>query len=217
MGRRLTAPGNTPDTAYAIVPGLPEPAAHRLAVWARNSAAARAPKLSGVSSSRLRPFWGAGFFGIRWSDPRVWYQESGTKGRVMRELAGKTIPMWLDDPTGELRRENPKAKTRVAADGRRQVLIFRRAAKIGQRKFVRRRVRGTDRAVDVPASYPGAPGRIGARGPGGRMAGGRGTGGVRWRHPGLRPKGFIHQAISDAARLARLGSPRVHVASSGEE
>jgi hypothetical protein len=217
---RLTAPNTAatgsrmPDTAYVLVPGLAARTARRLAERAAKMAATGAPKLSGASAAGIKPYWGDGFFGVTWADPQIWYQEAGTKGRVMRELAGKTIPMWLNDPTGALRRDNPKAKTRVTADGRRQVLIFRKAAKIGARKLARRR--GSDRMADVPSSYPGAPGRIGSpRGKGGQIASNPRSGGVRWRHPGLPGRGFVQRAVLDSARLGGLGSPQVRVKARG--
>ena len=72
--------------------------------------------------------------------------------------------MWVDDPTGELASKNPKARTRVTMSGKPQVLIFRRAAKLGQRKAVRTKIaNGLYHQTSVPMSYPGAPGRIGTR------------------------------------------------------
>ncbi len=97
------------------------------------------------------------------------------------------------------------------AGARQLARLSARSAKIGQRKLAVRRVRGVDVSVNVPASYPGAPGRIGVRGVGGRIAAGRLSGGVRWRHPGLAPQRFIHGAITETALRAGLGSPQVHV------
>lgn len=165
-----------------------------------------APKLSGRSAARFLPLYGEGYFGVAWQDRYVWFQEAGISPFTNRALAGKTIPMWIDDPTGEERVKNPRAKTRVTESGKQQVLIFRRAAAMGARKQVRRG--GVTR--DVPASYPGAPGRIGLREAPrpntmpGRVAGriARGNVGVRWRHPGLEPRGFIRQAIVATALSA---------------
>lgn len=203
-----------PGMAYALAKDLPEASAHLLAIQAASLAAWRAPKLTGDSARRIRPYWGPGFFGVRWADARVWYQESGTRARTMTSLAGKTIPMWVPDASGDLRRGDPKAKTKVAQDGRVLVLIFRRAARVGQRKSVRRRVAGRMVSVSVPASYPGAPGRISSRDDGGRISSTHpvsGHVGVRWRHPGLAPKGFINQAVLEVAAHAGLGAPPVQV------
>lgn len=212
-----SAPG--PGVAYVLAKDLPEASAHLLARRAATLAARRAPKLSGDSARRIRPYWGAGFFGVRWADARVWYQEAGTRPRTMTSLAGRTIPMWVPDPSGELRRDNAKAETKVAADGRVLVLIFRRAARIGQRKSVRRRVAGQTTSVSVPASYPGAPGRIATRGDGGRISSAHpvsGHVGVRWRHPGLAPRGFINRAVLEVASGAGLGTPQVLIKLGGE-
>jgi hypothetical protein len=141
----------------------------------------------------------------------------------MRSLAGKTIPMWIDDPTGEERRQNPKAKTRRTKSGKIQVLIFRRAAKIGARKQVRRAVGGVVHNVSVPASYPGAPGRItrrhGERGSsrGEHQPGGirRFNTGVRWRHPGLAPRGFLHYGLTRSGALHRVNVGRIEAKIAG--
>lgn len=158
-----------------------------------------APKMSGNSARGFEPVWTETSFGVHWADAHVWFQEGGTRPFTMRSLANKTIPMWVADPTGEQRRKNPSIKTRTTADGRLQVLIFRKAAPIGSRKTVKR----DGAMVDVPRSYPGAPGRINTReGPypftmpgkvGGRIA--RHNVGVRWRHPGLGRRSFIRQAL----------------------
>jgi hypothetical protein len=197
-----------PDRIVMEVPGLPAEDASDLAVLAVAFAYQNAPKSSGRSARRLTAVYGVGFFGIHWLDDYVWYQEQGTRAHTMRSLAGKTIPMWVDDPDGKVRRENPKAEVRDAGGGRMQVRIFRRAAKMGQRKQVRRLQRGVMQTVDVPASYPGAPGRIALRRAGGvdtvpGTRGGQihpGNVGVRWRHPGLAPRGFIDHALRLAAR-----------------
>jgi len=183
--------------------------AHDLAMEAVAIARRNMPKFTGQRSRELRPIWGAGFFGIMWDSPEIWYQEVGIRPFTMTKLAGKTIPMWIKDPTGVERQKNPKAETRVGEDGVVRVLIFRRAARQGQRKTV---VRG-GRTVDVPASYPGAPGRIGVREIGrgmtrdgkvaGRIAGGldpaRRNVGVRWRHPGLTGRSFLFRGMTQAA------------------
>lgn len=198
-----------PDRIYMVVKGLNYADARDLAHAAVLVAQHVSPKLSTASSGRFEPIWGDDYFGVRWVDRYVWSQERGIRAFTMRRLAGKTVPMWIDDPTGQLRRENPRAQTRLTASGRAQTLIFRRAAREGQRKTV---VRDGVR-VDVPASYPGAPGRIAlreARRPwtsagrvGGRIA--RGNVGVRWRHPGLTPRGFLRRGLMETA--ARHGIP----------
>jgi hypothetical protein len=179
---------------------------------AANLARLTAPKLSGRSAGRIEAVGGEGWFGIHWQDDYVWYQEQGIRPFTMHRLAGKTIPMWINDPTGEEARKNPKAEQRVTADGRRQVLIFRRAALHGQRKTVRRRRGGVWRDVSVPASYPGAPGRIANREKarpfttpgkvGGQIA--KGNVGVRWRHPGLNRRGWLWMAMARAAKTYGL-------------
>jgi hypothetical protein len=171
------------------------------------------PKLTGRSSSRIEAISGPGWFGIRWMDSYLWFQEHGISAFTMRSLAGKTIPMWIDDPTGDEQRSNPKAKVRTI-NGRTQVLIFRRAAHIGQRKFVRR----GGVMANVPASYPGAPGRIAVRhaGPPHTRPGARPgqvhprNVGVRWRHPGLAPRNFLHDALIRAADLHSLEVSVIH-------
>lgn len=205
----------SPDRMYVRVPEANETVCKNLAVHAVAVAQKNSPKLSGASSRSLEPIWGVGWFGVRW-DPStaLWYQERGTRPHTMRSLAGKTVPMWIDDPTGKERAKNPKAKIRTTASGKVQVLIFRKAAKLGQR--VRRRRNGA--MVEVPASYPGAPGRIvnrdaaapwTARGrKGGQIR--PGNVGVRWRHPGIERRGFVRFAIQSA--LDAAGYPQGQIA-----
>jgi hypothetical protein len=186
-----------PDALYVEVPGLQQVPAHRLAEQCVTIARRDAPKLSGALANGLRPFSGDGFFGIRWDTSIVWFLEAGTRPRTMRSLAGRVIPMWLDDPRGALKKQNPKAKTRITRSGRPQVLIFRRAAKQGQR-----------RPDGKLASFPGAPGRIASRESarplttpgkvGGRIA--LNNSGVRWRHPGLQSRGFIRNAVMTVSK-----------------
>lgn len=207
-----------PNRLYVLVPNLDRHQAEQLAKVAASRAQWNAPKLTGRSAQRIRPYFGAGFFGVQWADPRVWFQEAGTRGHTMRNLAGKVIPMWLDDPTGKLHRENPKAKTRITESGKRQVLIFRRAAKIGARKMA---MRGGV-MTSVPQSYPGAPGRIVHRefrydGTQHGMTTGRIARrmsqpniGVRWYNPGINARKFLHHAIHSTCRDAGLGTPQVH-------
>lgn len=192
-----------PDRLVMMVEGLDESSAEVLANDAVYMARQLAPKSTGRSARNLQPIWGPGIFGVKWLDNHVWFQEAGIRPFTMRSLAGKTIPLWINDPDGSEQRKYPKAQTRRTADGRTQVLIFRKAAPIGSRKVVMRE----GRPVDVPRSYPGAPGRISMREApqpwtaagrvGGRIA--RGNVGVRWRHPGLSRRGFIRQSIELAA------------------
>jgi hypothetical protein len=196
---------NAPLELIAKVPNLPAHEAQKLAWKAVGHARKDAPKLSGESSKRIVAKWGNGFFGLRWVDSYVWFQEMGIQPFTMTNLAGKTIPMWIDDPTGTMRTKNPKAKTRRTKSGKTQVLIFRKAAKVGTRKPKRTRRTGTWKTV--PASYPGAPGRIGsweAPAPytrAGKVAGqiAKGNVGVKWRHPGLRARHFLLHGILTAA------------------
>jgi hypothetical protein len=193
-----------PDAMVMTIPGLQSIEARIVARDAVEIARRVAPKLSGASSRRLLPYFGVGFIGIRWIESYVFFQEMGIRGFTMRRLAGKTIPMWIDDPTGRERARNPRARTRVTVSGKVQVLIFRRAAHIGQQKLKVGRF-GTPRWV--PASYPGAPGRIAIREmaqplttpgqtPGAIV---RRNVGVRWRHPGLDARLFLHHGLTEAA------------------
>jgi hypothetical protein len=201
-----------PDMLVMEVLGLPVEKSQAVAEYAVSLAKRNAPKLSGASSSRISPVVGEGFFGLHWLDDYLWYQETGIQPFTMHRLAGKVIPMWINDPSGKERQKNPRAKVRIVSDGRTQVLIFRRAANPGERKIVRRRMAGVWQDVSVPRSWPGAPGRINRRelaapntAPGrigGRIA--RGNVGVRWRHPGLDPRGFLYQSIRHAAIVHKL-------------
>lgn len=165
-----------------------------LAESAVDYARAYMPRITGSLARSLLPIYGPNFWGIYFPDKRAWFLEQGTNPFTMNSLAGKTIPMWIDDPDGEQAKEiGRKAKTRITEDGRRQTLIFRKAAARGSRKWIRRR--GV--LVSVPRSYPGAPGRISNRGDGGRIS--SPNGGVRWRHPGIIGRGYLNQAMTDAA------------------
>ncbi len=180
------------------------------------------PRVTGATARRLSPIHGRGYIGIYFPDAYTWFMEHGTKPFTMRSLAGKVIPMWVTDPDGSERRKNPKAKVRTTEDGRVQVQIFRKAAQIGQRKVVKRKnkVTGAMETTTVPASYPGAPGRIARRvapAPftpaglrGGQIA--RGNVGVRWRHPGLNAMLFLNGGLADAAFQAGLGINTIFVA-----
>ena len=207
MTREWRGQGPIPDRLTMHVEGLDEDDARFLANEALNLARRLAPKMSGRGAQNLVAVWGDGFFGVRWTDDYVWYQEVGIRPFTMRSLANKTIPMWINDPTGDVRRKNPRADTRVTAAGVTQVKIFRKAAPIGSRKTVKRQVAGREVEVEVPRAYPGAPGRIGSRESRmpwttqGRVAGAiaRRNVGVRWRHPGLLRRSFIRQGIVLAA------------------
>lgn len=197
-----------PDHLRMEIEGLDAEDARVMARVATQLGKRAAPKLSGKSSAELRPTWGAGWFGIQWESNYVWFQERGIKPFTMRSLAGKTIPMWVDDPDGSVAQENPRAETRTTKDGRRQTLIFRKAAPIGSRKTVVRN--GVH--VEVPRSYPGAPGRIAFRElpepwtPPGKVAGAiaKGNVGVRWRHPGLTRRNFLRDAIAFTAEMYEM-------------
>lgn len=180
------------------------------------------PKMSGASAARLQPLYGKGYYGIHWADSYVFFQDHGIRPFTMRNLAGKTIPMWIDDPTGQERARNPRARVRTTVSGKTQVLIFRRAANLGQRITKYGRDRQGNRVVvsDKPASYPGAPGRISRReaaapwtrggAKGGQIA--PGNGGVRWRHPGISPRLFLNNAITLAAQWNGILPTRVYLA-----
>ena len=174
------------------------------------------PKVSGRAAKGMTPYWTDSTFGISWDRQYLWFQEAGIRAFTMTKIAGKVIPMWINDPTGSEARKNPKAKKRRTRDGRQQILIFRRAAKIGERKRVaRRNSRGEILGWrDVPASYPGAPGRISHRHPTGRIAGKppRATPhvGVRWRHPGLEGRGMLQHALLQTAQANGLRSRAVY-------
>lgn len=210
----LTAPilqfgAGTPDRGVMVIDGLDAQSAMYLAWEAVSQARQTIPRVTGRTALRLQPIWGNEYFGIWFPDNYVWFMEKGTKAFTMRSLAGKTIPMWVEDPGGQLRAKNPKMKTRRTEDGRTQVLIFRRAARMGQRKQVFRkdRLSGEYRSTSVPAAYPGAPGRIARRIPGqpftprGQLGGRIASGniGVRWRHPGLQASQYINSAIARTA------------------
>lgn len=210
---------NLPNTLEVLVAGLGEQAAHRLAILAVSRAQHIAPKSSGRGSQNLRPYWGKGFFGITWTDSYMWYQEAGIKAFTMRSLAGKLIPMWVNDRDGSEAAKIPikdrTRRTRTDAAGKRQVLIFRKVSAMGARKQVPTSTPGLMRSA--PASYPGAPGRISHR----VVENGRNTGriaarvnglphvGVRWRFPGLIGRGFMHHALQDTALSAGLGIPDI--------
>lgn len=210
-----------PDRIIMVVKGLKANRARAAAQAAVREARRKMPKMSGASAARLQPLYGKGYFGIWWADSYVWFQDHGIRPFTMRNLAGKTIPMWVDDPTGQERAKNPKAKVRVTMSGKTQVLIFRRAANIGQRITKYGKGPNGQRIVisDKPASYPGAPGRIGVREAasprttpgrtGGQIA--RGNVGVRWRHPGISPRLFLNNAVTLSAQWNGILPTRVYL------
>lgn len=185
-----------PDRLIMLVGGLSGPRARVLANVAVREARRVMPKLSGASASRLFPLYGSGYFGLGWQDSYVWFQEQGIRPFTMTSLAGKTIPMWVDDLDGSERQKNPKAKTRMTASGKVQVLIFRKAVQ------------------------PGAPGRIARREAGpprttsGKVAGAiaKGNVGVKWRHPGLAPRLFLNHSVSFAAQQGGITPNRIYAA-----
>ena len=211
-----------PDRLIMIVPQLNGRRARGIANEAVRLTRVLMPKLTGQSYSRIFPIYGAGYFGVGFLDSYLWFQEKGIRPFTMVALAGKTIPMWVNDPTGTEHQRSPKAPTRVTMSGIPQVLIFRRVAQIGQTKVVRTRnkVSGEVTERTVPMSYPGAPGRIGVRQAGqplttpgktgGQIAGG--NIGVRWRHPGLQPRKFMNRAITVAAQRGGILPVRIYAA-----
>jgi hypothetical protein len=214
----------SPDRLIMLVEGLSGTRARGLANAAVKEARRVMPKLTGGAASRMFPLYGSGFFGIGWQDSYVWFQEQGIRPFTMFSLAGKTIPMWVDDPAGTEREKNPKARTRVTLSGKTQVLIFRKAAMPGATKLVRKKVAdGTWTESHVPLSYPGAPGRIGKREAAaprttpGRVAGAvaRGNVGTRWRHPGLAPRKFLNHSMALAAQQGGINPVRVYAADRG--
>lgn len=216
---------STPDRLVMFVPGLNPNRARTAGNLAASEARKHMPKATGESAKRIQPLYGKNFFGVRWMDPWVYFQEKGIKGFTMRNLAGKTVPMWIKDPTGQVRAKNPKAEVRTRTDGVIEVKIFRKAARIGQRIETYRTdpVTGIKRLVsDKPASYPGAPGRIANREVGGTMttpgkvAGAIASGniGVRWYHPGIAPRLFLNNAMAVSAQRVGIIPVRVYVAES---
>lgn len=209
-----------PDRLYIRCPGQPKTQTRKWANAAVREARYLSPKLSGRAAEGIKSYYGDGFFGVRWDRPYLWYQEGGIRPFTMRSLANKVIPMWIDDWTGAEHRANPNAPTRITATGRRQILIFRKAAPIGSRKRVAvRDAQGRlQRWRDVPRSYPGAPGRISHRewhpvaGNTGRISRmiSRPHMGVRWRHPGLVPREFMQYALQQVAQNAGLPDIQVY-------
>lgn len=208
----MATQGSTANRAIMGVPSIGINEARSCAIEAQRLARSFMPRVTSASATEVRPIWGEEWFGLAWTHPHIWYQEAGIAPFTMRSLAGKTIPMWVNDPDGSTAAKNPRAETRVTDDGRKQVRIFRRAAEQGTRKTVPRMVGGMLTNVSVPASYPGAPGRIAVNRSQGIIRAGDvsprvanpgwiapGNVGVRWRHPGLRPSRHIARAVTLAA------------------
>lgn len=187
-----------PDRIIMIVEGMSGKRARNAALLALRECRRKMPKMSGASAARLQPIYGKGYFGLFWQDSYVFFQDHGIRPFTMRSLQGKTIPMWIKDPTGQMRAKNPKAKVRTTMSGIVEVLIFRKATK------------------------PGAPGRIGVRemkAPGttpGRVGGriAKGNVGVKWRHPGLSPRLFLNNSMSLAAQWSGILPVRVYLCDS---
>lgn len=201
-----------PDRAIMGAPGLDIDRAWYIATKAMYDARTHMPRVTSASAFNLIPIAGEGWFGVAWTHPHIWYQEMGTRPFTMRSLAGKAIPMWVNDPTGEVANKQRNPRRRITDDGRHQTLIFRRAARFGQRKDVWRQEGGRMVRRSVPMSYPGAPGRIAVNRSQGLMRQGsvnpgqgnpgwiaRGNVGVRWRHPGLQPGRYVARGIFDSA------------------
>ena len=200
---------DTPHMVWALCEDITPAQGRRMAQRAVAIARGGVGKVNGKGARNLQPIWGPNWYGIQFPDDYMWFQEAGTKPFTMRNLAGKTIPMWVEDKDGKERQKNPKIKTRRTKDGRTQVLIFRRAGHIGAKKSVRHPKKGWR---SVPASYPGAPGRISvrhARKPyttSGKVAGAihaRNVG-VRWRHPGLRGRHFLFHGVQRAGAETKV-------------
>lgn len=213
-----------PDRLVMVVPGLHPRDARRMATQALRQTRRTMPKMTGDSAKRMTAVYGQDYFGVKFQDSYVWFQENGIRSFTMNNLQGKTIPMWIDDPSGMERSKNPKAKTRTTASGKTQVLIFRKVAMKGQRKsVVRKGPKGIERKVDVPMSYPGAPGRIAHREASqphttpGRKPGAiaKNNIGVRWRHPGLQPRLFMNHALTVAAQQNGVLPVRVYATDGG--
>lgn len=135
-------------------------------------------------------------------------------------LTHNTIPMWIDDPTGSEAAKNPKAQRRITASGKKQILIFRRAAKHGEMKTVRRKVRGKWQTRLVNKHYPGAPGRIALREAKkpfttpGRTPGAVAPQnvGVWWHNPGISPRMFANHAMTTVAQRRGIIPSRIYLA-----
>ena len=213
---QLVLGSGTPDRMVLRAPDINDDEAKYLAINAVHRARQTMPRVTGATANRLVPLYGEGWFGIYFPDPQAWFMEHGTAPRTMRSLAGKLIPMWVADADGSLRAKNPKIKIRHTEDGRTQVLIFRKAARIGERRQVRKRNKDTGQMelTWTVASYPGAPGRISQRSSNGQIGGG--NVGVRWRHPGLRALQYLNGALAEAAWEANIPLTTVYATTGAE-
>src|SRR5258708_17178289 len=144
-----------PDRLLMIVPRLSGRRARSIANEAVRLTRVFMPKLTGQAYNRIFPIYGKGYIGVGWLDSYVWLQENGIRPFTMVALSGKTIPMWVNDPTGTEQQRNPRAKTRVTMSGIPQVLIFRRVARMGQTKVVRtkNKISGEVTERTVPMCY----------------------------------------------------------------
>lgn len=188
-----------PDRIIMIVKGLSGKRARNIANAAVRECRRKMPKMSGASAARIQPIYGQGFFGIWWADSYVWFQDHGIRPFTMRALEGKTIPMWIDDPTGQERSKNPKAKVRTTMSGKIQVLIFRKATNVGKPGRI------NVREASKPNTRPGKQG--------GRIA--KGNNGIKWRHPGLAPRLFLNNAMTLAAQWNGILPVRVYLCDQG--
>ncbi len=212
-----------PDRAFMVVDELPRANAYLLALEAVEEARKKMPKLSGRAADRLEPIYADNIFGILWQDSYVWYQDHGIRPFTMNNLQGKTIPMWINDPSGQLRQKNPKAKTRVTKDGRQQTLIFRKAPKQGggtQRYSRNSKTGALELNTDKKGSSPTKAGRAkkdnlaGSLSEEGRKSGGKngsGSSGMGWRYPGIAPKLFINNSITVTAQKNGILPVRIYV------
>ena len=209
MVRKLDAP----HQAVMGIPGMDIEQAELVATKALERTKDYLPRATGGSSATLATIFGHEWFGLEWDADAIWYQEEGIKPFTMRSLAGKTIPMWVKDRDGSMRTKNPKIKQRTRADtGEIEVLIFRKAAQLGARKESCKVIKGKLVQQNVPASYPGAPGRIAVNRSQGVIRQGdvdpnasnpgqiaKKNVGVRWRHPGLDAGRYMVRGMTDAA------------------
>lgn len=214
-----------PDRYIMLVENMSADQARQISLSAVRQARQMAPKLTGGGARSIQPIWGQGYFGVTMTAKHMWYQERGMSPFTMRSLEGRTVPMWIDDPTGSERRKNPKAKTRVTASGKAQVLIFRKVGKRDQPRQVRKRSKSTGeyQTTMAPSHYPGAPGRIAHRESprpltspgkqGGQIA--PGNVGVWWRHPGLSPRLFLNHSMTKAAERYGVLPVKIYVADAG--
>jgi len=112
-----------------------------------------APRKTGRGVGQLRAYSAEGEVGIEIPDEVHYmeYQDQGIKPFVMKDLAGKTIPIRRPDGT----------------------IIFRRATEdnVGRRRITARNEKG-----QIITSK------------------------ITWRHPGLKPKNFIKNALDQAVR-----------------